>query len=160
MNSLATRVLALIVVLLATAKSWAEEPKANPADEKALHELHRTFLAAFNKGDAEALAALHTADVDFQSFTGQWSKGRPEFEKMTASFFAQHKGIQLNSPFGTVRFLTPDVAIADRPSGLTPAPEGASGPNKVHATVLYIKHGGKWQIAAVRLMAPFQPPRP
>jgi hypothetical protein len=52
MNCLAPRPMAL-VVLLAMASGWAEQPRANPADEKALGELHRAFLAAFNKGDAE-----------------------------------------------------------------------------------------------------------
>jgi hypothetical protein len=36
MTCLATRSMVLVAILLATAQSWAEEPKANPADEKAL----------------------------------------------------------------------------------------------------------------------------
>jgi uncharacterized protein (TIGR02246 family) len=157
MNCLAVRSMVMVVVLLATAQAWAEQPKADPADEKALHELHRAFLAAFNKGDVEAVAALHTSDMDFLGFDGQTSKGRVELEKRIASRFAKSEGAKPNSPFGSLRFLTPDVAIADRPSALTPAPEG--GPGKVHATVVYVKRDGKWLIAAVRLMVPFQPSR-
>jgi uncharacterized protein (TIGR02246 family) len=145
----------MMVVLLVPAALWAEQPKADPADEKSLHELHRAFLAAFNKGDVEAVVALHTADVDFLGLDGQMSKGRAELEKRIAGTFAKSKGAKLQSPFGSLRFLTPDVAIADRPSGFTPRPEG--GPNNVHVTAVYVKRGGKWLIAGVRLMVPFQP---
>jgi uncharacterized protein (TIGR02246 family) len=153
MNCLAMRSMVMIVVLLTTAWAWGEQPKADPADEKALRELHRAFLAAFNKGDAEALAALHTPDADLLAIGGEMSNGRDEIKKRTASFLAQ--GVKLKSPLGSIRFITPHVAIADRPSELTPAPENR--PGKVHATVVYVKRDGKWLIAAVRLMVPFQP---
>src|SRR5262249_42978849 len=154
MNCIATRWTVMVVVLLATAPLWAEQPKAAPADERALRELHQAFLAAFNKGDVEAVVALHTPDVDFLGFDAQMSKGRAELGKRLASGSAKYKSAKLQSPFGSLRFLTPDVAIADRPSGLTPRPEG--GPNNVHATVVYVKRDGKWLIAGVRLMSPFQ----
>jgi uncharacterized protein (TIGR02246 family) len=144
----------MAVALLAPGPLLAEQPKHDPADEKALRELHRAYLAAFNKGDAEAVAALYTPDADFLGVTGDLSKGRAEIEKRNASFFAQNKGVKLKSPFGSLRFITPHVAIADHTSELTPAPE--SGLSKVHATVIYVKRDGKWQIASVRLMAPFQ----
>jgi uncharacterized protein (TIGR02246 family) len=155
MNCIAMRWTVMVVVLLATAPLWAEQPTVDPADEKALQEFHRVFLAAFNRGDVEAVVAIHTSDVDFFGFEGQMSKGRAELEKQLASSFAKYKGAKLESPFGSLRFLTPDVAIADRPSMLTPHPEG--GPNAVRATVVYVKRGGKWLIAGVRLAALFQP---
>jgi uncharacterized protein (TIGR02246 family) len=158
MECMATRLFLMVVVFLATPPLWAEQPAADPADEKALRELHREFLAAFNKGDAEAVAALYAPDADFLGSGGDMSKGRDEIEKRTASFFAQNKGAKLKSPFGSIHFITPDVAIADRPAGLTPAPEGV--PGKVHATVVYVKRSGKWLIASVRLMVPFQPSKP
>jgi uncharacterized protein (TIGR02246 family) len=149
------RVTVMVVVLLPAAPLWADQPKENPADVKALQELHRTFLAAFNKGDAKAVAALYAPDGDRLDLTGEMIAGRAEIEKAYVTFFAQRQGAKLNSPFGSVRFLTSDVAIADRPGALTPAIEG--GPSKVHSTVVYVKRDGKWQIASTRLMVPFQP---
>ena len=154
MNGLATRLSVLVVVLLATRQGWGEQPKANPAEEKALRDAHRTFLAAFNKGDAEAVAAFYAPDADLIGPTGQLSKGRAQIEKTHADFFAKNKGIKLKSPFGSVRFITPDVAIADRTGELTPASDGGTG--KVHATIVYVKSDGKWLMAGVRLMVPFQ----
>jgi uncharacterized protein (TIGR02246 family) len=120
-----------------------------------LRELHRAYLAAFNKGSAEAVAAFYAPDADFIGVAGDLYKGRAEIEKRNASFFAKNKDAKLKSPIGSIRFLTPDVAIVDRSAELSPVPEG--GPQKVHATIVYVKRDGKWQIASVRLMAPFQP---
>jgi uncharacterized protein (TIGR02246 family) len=155
MNCLAMRAMVMMVVLLTTARAWGEQPKADPTDEKALRELHQAFLAAFNKGDAEAVAALHAPDADFLAIGGEMLNGRREIKKRNASLFAQ--GVKLTSPLGSIRFITPHVAIADRPSELTPAPENR--PGKVHATVVYVKRDGKWLIAAVRLMVPIQASR-
>src|SRR6516162_11616487 len=102
------------IVLLAMAPSWTEQPKAHAADEKALREFHRQFVAAYNKGDAEAVAAFYAPDADFVGIRGDTYHGRAEIEKRTANFFAQNKGAKLNSSFGSLRFITPDVAISDR----------------------------------------------
>ena len=154
MNCMVTKSAVMLVVLLATAGLGAGEPSADPADVKALHELHQAFLAAFNKGDAEAVAALYAPDGDSVRPAGQMTKGRAEIEKGYAKLFAQNKGAKLDAPFGSLRFITRDVAIADRPSALTPAPEG--GPRKLHITVVYVKRDGKWLIASNRVMVPFQ----
>src|SRR6516162_337233 len=112
------------IVLLAMAPSWTEQPKAHAADEKALREFHRDFVAAYNKGDSEAVAAFYAPDADFVDIKGDAYQGRAEIEKRTAKFFAQNKGVKLRSPFGTLRFLTPDAAIADRSEELTTPGEG------------------------------------
>jgi len=146
-----------LMVLLATAPSPAEQPRGDPADEKALRQLHREFVAVYNKGDAKAVAPFYTPDADFVGIRGDTYRGRAEIEKRTANIFAQSKGAKLKSPFGSLRFITPDVAIADRSEELTPPAQG--GPGRIHATVVYVKRDGKWLQASVRLMVPFQPVR-
>jgi uncharacterized protein (TIGR02246 family) len=143
------------MVLLGTAPSWADHPKGDSADEKALRELHQAFVAAYNKGDAEAVAAFYAPDADFVGIRGNTYHGRAEIEKRTSNFFAQTKGAKLKSPFGSLRFICPDVAISDRSEELTPT--AGNGPGKLQATVVYVKRDGKWLQASVRLMVPFQP---
>jgi uncharacterized protein (TIGR02246 family) len=142
------------MVLLATAPGWAQPPKENPADKKALRELHREFVTAYNKGDAAAVAACYAPDADFVGIKGETHHGRADIEKRFASFFAQNKGARLKSPFGTLRFITSEVAISDRSEESTPAVKG--GPDRVLATVVYVKRDGKWLQTSVRLMVPFQ----
>lgn len=144
-----------VMVLLATGPSWAEQPKGDPADEQALHAFHRAFVAAYNKGDAEAVAAFYAPDADFVGVRGDTYHGRAEIQKRTANFFTHNKGVKLKSPFGSLRFLTPEVAIPDRAEELMPTVEG--GPGRIHAMVVYVKRDGHWLQASVRLMVPFQP---
>jgi uncharacterized protein (TIGR02246 family) len=113
-----------VMMLLTASPNWAEQPKQDTADENALRELHREFVAAYNNGDARAVAAFYAPDADFVGFGGDAYHGRAEIEKRTANFFAQSKRAKLTSPFGSLRFITPDVAIADRTEELTPAVEG------------------------------------
>jgi uncharacterized protein (TIGR02246 family) len=145
-----------VLILLAAASNWAQQPKVDPADEKTLREFHRQFVASYNQGDAEAVVAFYTVDADFVDFRGDTYHGRTEIKERTAKFFAEHRGVKLKSAFGSLRFITPDVAISDRSEELTPAVEG--GPGRIHATVVYLKGDGKWLQASVRLMVPFQPP--
>lgn len=144
-----------VMVVVATTPSWAEQPKADPADEKALRELHREFVASYNKGDAQAVAAFYAPDADFVGIRGDTYHGRAEIKRRTANLFAHNKGAKLKSPFGSLRFITADVAISDRSEELTPTVEGE--PGGVHATVVYVKREGKWLQASVHLMVPFQP---
>ena len=150
---------AIFLVLLTAALSgeqrgWAQQPQANSADEEALRKFHREFVAAYNKGDAAAVAACYAPDADFVGFRGDAYHGRAQIQERTATFLEKSKGAKLTSPFGSLRLITPHVAVADRVEELTPAAEG--GPCRIHATVVYVKRDGKWLQAAVRLMVPFE----
>jgi uncharacterized protein (TIGR02246 family) len=154
MKGLATSLTVMVVALLATARTWAEQPKADPADMAALREAHRGFVTAINKRDAQAVAAFFAPEGDRVAPTGEIAKGRAEIQNAYANLFTKIKGAKLKSSFDSVRFVAPDVAIADGWAALTPAREG--GPSKVHTTVVYVKSAGKWLIAANRSMVPFQ----
>ena len=80
MNCIAMRWTMTVLVLMVPATAWAEQSKADPADEKSLHELHRAFLAAFNKGDVEAVVALHTPEWTFLVPMGKCSKAEPSLK--------------------------------------------------------------------------------
>jgi ketosteroid isomerase-like protein len=53
-------------------------------DEQAIRRIERMWDDAWNRHDANALAALLSDDVDFVNVTGAWFKGRPEFEERMA----------------------------------------------------------------------------
>ncbi len=145
---------ATVMILLVAAPGWAQQPQADPADERALRELHREFVAAYDKGDAAKLAAFYEPDADFVDIRGDAFRSRGKIEARMANFFDQHKGVKLNSPFGSLRFLTRHVAIADRSEELTPPIVG--GPSRVQTTVVYVKRDGKWLQASVRLSVAYQ----
>ena len=132
------------LVLLALAGRIAAQGSA-PADENAVRGHVDAWIAAWNKGDAQAIAQLVTEDWEDVSPDGTHTKGRAAFEQSLASMFARRQGTLRGS--GTtvfVRFLTPDIAIA---SGTLTATGGAAEPEKGSWILIYVKQGGKWLVA-------------
>jgi len=113
-------------------------------------------VGTYNKGEAAKLSVFYAPDADFVGVSGDTYRGREKIAEGMVKFLAQNKGVKLNSPFGSLRFITADVAIADRSEELTPPAQG--GPGRIHTTVVYVKRDGKWLQAGVRLMVPFQQP--
>ena len=150
---------AVFLILLALAKGSVSADVADPADEKALQEQNDAFVAAFNRGDIKAVVEAYAPDCDFLSASGQRLKGRDALEKYIANGFAESKeGLKLKHSDSTVRFLKPDVAIADGTWEITGRPEGT--PARGHYTAILMKRDGQWLVVYDRPMVPVQPPKP
>jgi uncharacterized protein (TIGR02246 family) len=137
---------ALLGVLLAAVGVAAQAG----GDEAGVRKLGEDFTAALNKGDAKAVAALFTKDGDYVSSTGRRAQGRSEIEKLVTD---QAGGVFKGTTFATqtteVRFLKPDVAIGN-------GTFEASGPmpRKGMTTIVAVREGDNWRIAAIRSMVP------
>ena len=147
-----------ILILLVLPQGALAGDKANPGDEKALQEQNEAFVAAFNRGDIKAVAEAYAPDADFLSAQGQRVKGRDALEKYFAKRFAESKGLKLQHSDSSIRFLKPDVAIADGTWEITGRPEG--NPARGHYTAILMKRDGQWLIVYDRPMVPVQPPKP
>jgi uncharacterized protein (TIGR02246 family) len=66
---------------LITAGNGLAQP-GDKQEEAALFKRAEAFVAAFNKGDAKALAGFWTPDGMYRDQTGNDYKGRPAIEKM------------------------------------------------------------------------------
>jgi uncharacterized protein (TIGR02246 family) len=158
MKCLATALAAVVVILLGAVQGSVADDKADPADEKAIREQNEAFVAAFNKGDIQAMAAIYAPDADFLSAEGKRVKGRAELEKYFAKGFAESKGLKLKHSDSSIRFLKPDVAIDDGTWEITGRPEGKAA--KGFDTAVWIKQDGKWLVVYDRPLVPSQPPKP
>ncbi len=133
----------------------AAEPNENAKEEAALKKKAEAFVAAFDKGDAKAVAAFWTADGDYVDETGRHMKGREEIEKAFAEFFSENKGLKVQIHTESLRFVTPDVAVED---GVTSVSEPDGGPpSRDRYTVVHVKKDGEWRLSSVR-DAPYAPP--
>jgi uncharacterized protein (TIGR02246 family) len=129
----------IMMVLLALAGRISAQG-SSPTDEQAVRSSVDEWVAAYNKGDANAIAQLVTEDYEDVSLGGTHTKGRAAYEKGLASEFA--KGApRLSVTTVFVKFLKPDVAIA---SGTWTATGGAAGPGNGSWMATYVKQGGKW----------------
>ena len=100
--------IAAIVVFALSVAVGAQ--KGDPAAQKLADE----YSAAFNKGDAKALAALYTANAMRLGPDGQVLSGRAAIEKTYAEGFAGPlKGTKLTLEQGGVQAVTPDVKVME-----------------------------------------------
>lgn len=149
-----------LIVPLALAAGLATRPASAAdrdaaQDEAAIKKNAEAFVAAFDKGDAKAVAAFWTEDGDYVDETGRHMKGREEIEKAFAAFFAENKGLKVQVHTESLRFVTPDVAIED---GVTSVSEPDGGPpSRDRYTLVHVKRDGQWRLSSVR-DTPYAPP--
>jgi uncharacterized protein (TIGR02246 family) len=140
------RTLMSAVVLVLCAVPTPAQPSKNPE----LQKIADAFVAAWNKGDAKALAALHAENcITSGGETGQ-VVGRAAVEQdYTKAFAATLKGTKLIVTPGNERTINPDLAVTSGTweiKGATPPPPGAAT-RGVYINTL-VKQGGKWLIAS------------
>jgi len=145
----------IIMVLLALA-GRSEAQGSSHTDEEAVRSNADAWMAAWNNGDAHAIAQLVTEDYEVVWPDGTHIKGREAYEKGLASNFARRQATPtLSATTVFVRFLKPDVAVA---SGTWTRSGGAAGPGKGSWLATYTKQGGQWLIASgVAAAAPHPP---
>jgi uncharacterized protein (TIGR02246 family) len=132
------------------------------ADEKAKNDAApgkgkraQEFIAAFEKGDAKAVAAFWTENADYTDQTGREFKGRAAIEKMYEKFFAGKKGMKLNIIVISARMVGTDVALEDGITEVTPAEGGL--PSAARFSAVLVKKDGEWYLESVRDSIPHPP---
>jgi uncharacterized protein (TIGR02246 family) len=115
----------------------------------------QAFTEAFEKGDAQAVAAFWAEDGDYVDLDGRQLQGRPAIENGFKDFFAENKGLKLRIDVKSVRFVTPETAIED---GITSviSPDGAP-PSQSRYSNVHVKKDGHWVLLSVR-ETPYTPP--
>jgi uncharacterized protein (TIGR02246 family) len=133
---------------------------AQSAKDPELQKIADAFVAAWNKADAKALAALHAENCITSSAAGQPIVGRAAVEQdFTKAFAAELKGTKLIVTPGDERSINPDLAVTSGTweiTGPTPPPSGAATKGTYVNTL--VKQGGKWLIASsAAIPAPAKP---
>jgi uncharacterized protein (TIGR02246 family) len=145
------------VVVVAAAEPRAEaaprenEPKPEPGKGKRAKE----FIAAFEKGDAKAVAAFWTESAEYVDETGREYKGRAAIQKMYEKFFADNKGMKLNIIVMSARPVGSDVMLEEGITEVTPA--GGGLPSSAHFSAVMVKKDGEWYLESVRDSIPHAP---
>lgn len=122
--------------------------ETSDSDLAAIRAESQAFVAAFNKHDAPAIAALWTEDAEYIDDTGRHFVGRDAIEKGYASFFADSPSVTLRVVIDSIRLLSETTAIEDGRAVADPPPGGAPGISK--HTAVHTKVDGKWLMGSVR----------
>jgi uncharacterized protein (TIGR02246 family) len=144
------QIVAMALALLTCAVQPAS-PAGNQADDAAVRDVIKKYVDARERRDAAAIGALFTDDADQLVSSGTWRRGRDEIVKGTLAS-SQATGGTRTITVETIRFLAPDVAIADGRYEISGTADGNT--RRMWTTFVLMRAGGAWKIAAIRNMLP------
>jgi uncharacterized protein (TIGR02246 family) len=140
----------LAAVLAAGSFVTASRALANEEDQKAEEkeppgkERRDAFVAAFNKGDAKAIAAFWAPDATYVDHVGREHKGREAIEELYKKVFAAHKGLKLTIHLTSSKLVSPDVWLEEGISEVT-EPDGGL-PTVGRFMAVLVKKDGQWYL--------------
>jgi uncharacterized protein (TIGR02246 family) len=128
----------------------------NAADVAAIKKGEELFKAAFDAGDAKAVAALWTPDGELVEEGGERIEGRAAIEKRYADFFKANPKIHITIRVDIIRFPNAETALEDG-SATVSFPSGIPM-NSGNYSVVHVKRDGKWLMWSVRETPSEEPP--
>jgi len=146
----------LALALVSVLHGQVTPDSASGADEARIRQIVAAEVAAWNRGDARAYAERFQEEGSFTNILGSTSYGRADFERRHAEIFGSvFKGSILTMEVLKIRFLRPDVAIADidtKVSGYQRLPPGVreSSEHVLHTRLqqVMVKEKDDWWIAS------------
>jgi uncharacterized protein (TIGR02246 family) len=128
----------------------------NNSDEAAVRQILDSEVTTWNKGDTDGYSRHFAADGTFTNIRGMFFTGHQEFrDRHEAIFKGEFRGTSLKQEIVSLRFVRPDVAIAETltsVSGFSKAgpPPGthvdANGRLRTRLLQVLKKDGGEWKI--------------
>lgn len=124
-------------------------------DKEAIQKTIESYMEAFNKGDAKALAAHWAENGDYINAMGQQIKGRETIQKEYEAFFARAQQPSLEITINSIYFAKDDLVIEDGIREVTTAPNRPA--TRIRYTLIHVKKDGKWLVQSVRDAVAFEP---
>lgn len=141
------------LVTLRAIPAGAQQPKDE--GRAANKERREAFIAAYEKGNAKAVAAFWTPDATYIDQDGGEHKGRAAIEKLYAKTFAGNKGAKLAIHVTSAKHVTPDVILEDGITEVTAA--GGGFPIAARFAAVLVKQDGEWYLQRLQETEPRLP---
>jgi len=139
--------LAAAMMVLGSASAMGAEPDRQTADKAAIGKAVASYVAAFNQGNAKALAALWSPEAVYTNpITGEQVVGREAIEKQFAGIFVDAKGAKLEANTKAIQFVSPNVAVEQ---GTAKVIRPGQEPEESEYTAVYVKRDGRWLLDRV-----------
>lgn len=143
-NAICTLIAMIIVSVLGNALLGAGEMTA---EEQAIRKSAEDFVAAYDRGDAAAVAAHWAKDGEY-TIGQQTVKGRNAIAKLYAEFLRAHPGSKMGVKIDSIRVLAPTVALEQ---GTAAVSNNANEPPSASSySVVHVKQDDKWLMVSVR----------
>ncbi len=121
----------------------AAEPAETAKDETAIRNTVESYVAAFNAGDADALAGYWCEDCEFATPAGDLLQGRQAIGEAFKTFFKENAGVKLEVAIASVRVEGRGAAVERGTSRVT-RPDGTVTETAYAAR--YAKENAKWKL--------------
>lgn len=129
------------------ASALADDADRQAADEEAIRNAVEAYVAAFNEGNAEALAAMWSEDAVYTNpVTGAQVAGREAIAEQFAAIFADAEGGRLEATTNSIQFISPGVALEHGTARLILPDQPAE---ETEYSAVYVKHDGEWLLDRV-----------
>lgn len=142
-----------LVIMTAAMTAWSlgvaigAEVEGQTADEAAVRQAVESYVAAFNAGDAKALAALWSPEAVYTNrLTGEQVVGRESIEAQFTAIFEDLTGARLEASTNAVQFVSPNVAVE---SGTARVSLADQAPEVSEYTAVYVRRDGQWLLDRV-----------
>jgi uncharacterized protein (TIGR02246 family) len=136
--------------------AWAEAPANPDSDFQAIRAAAQAYIHALELGDEAALRQMWTADGDYIDATGNAWKAQDLFDE---GYSASPVGAGAGSIVvqeGSLRFVSPIVAIEDGDWGLSVGDDGSVVQGRY--SVVWVRHNGRWLVDSLRESTADAPP--
>lgn len=140
----------LIVLFLMAGLTAAALADDAAKDEEAIKKTVESYVDAFNKGDAQALASQWTDDGEYITPEGDVIAGHDKLKGLFEDFFKNNGGTKLVVSTLAIYLQSPDSAIEE---GLATTTRGEEQPEATRYVASYVKQDGTWKISKIREIA-------
>jgi uncharacterized protein (TIGR02246 family) len=124
------------------ASAIGAEGNRQAADQAAIRKAVESYVAAFNQGDAKALAAMWSPEAVYTNpLSGEQVVGREAIEAQFAAIFAEAKGAKLEAKTDSIQFVSPGVAVEH---GTAKVIRPDQAPEESDYTAVYVKRDAQW----------------
>ena len=125
-----------------------QDASAVPGEQEAIHQRLASYLEAFNKQDAVAVAKFWSPDcLSIAEDSGERLEGREALQQQFAAFFKEAPGARLAGQITDIRIVRPEVAVIE---GRTTLVVGDAEPVVSVFAATLVKDGNEWLISNSR----------
>lgn len=145
----------MVGAVLVVGMALGAHAQVKPNADAELKKLADEFAQAWGKGDAKALAALHTQDAIRIPGDGQVVSGRAAIEQnLSQGLSGIWKGSTITITPGQTRQLTADAAVGEGRYQITGGAPPAGAPASGQYLNTYVRQGGRWLVASSAVIPP------
>jgi uncharacterized protein (TIGR02246 family) len=125
----------------------ASDRTAGDKEQASLQAGLQAYVAAYNRGDAKAVADFWSDEGEWISPSGERMKGREAIRKGLEKLFGANRGVHLDVSDVKIRLVTPEVAVEEATAIVT-GPDRA--PDTANYIAIHVKRNGRWRLDSVR----------